>query len=449
LSGRLDLLKGGRDADPRQQTLRSTIEWSHELLNPEDQRLFARLAVFRGGWTFEAAEAVTQADLDAMESLVDKSLVRHADDRFWMLETIHEYANERLVASGEADDVRRRHAELFLALAEEAEPRMRAEEQGEGGRRWIDRLERELDNSRAALDFLEAGSDPQLVVRMAGSLAALWTNNGHIAEGRRRIEDALRRLDRSPTAARAKALDAAAEMALFSNDHLTVRMRAEEARTIYRQLGDRWGLADATMSLGVALGEGGDWESARPLIEEGLELFRAVGDERREMWGTRTLAWTYAELDDLGRARPLYEDALRRARAAGNRLFESVVLGSLAWLALREGRLADCPVLLSESLRIKRELGDRIETATGLGHAAAALAAMGRGEVAASLIGSYEAMAEEIGGSEAWVRRMNDETLAVVAGSLEPGEIELALQKGRKLTADKATDLALDALNAN
>jgi predicted ATPase/class 3 adenylate cyclase len=447
LSGRLDLLKGGRDTDPRQQTLRATIEWSHELLKADDQRLFARLAIFRGGWTLEAAESVAEASLDGIESLVDKSLVRHAGDRFWMLETIREYALERLNASGEAADMRRRHADYFLALAEEAAPRLRAEELGGGGREWLDRQELELDNSRAALDHFEASKDPQLVLRMAGALAALWANNGHVVEGRHRLEHALE-LDGSPTAARAGALEAAAEMALLSDDPANVRVRAEEGRTIYRQLGDRWGFAESTMSLGVALGESGDWVGARPLIEEGLKGFQDVNDEPRVMWATRTLAWAHAELGDLGQARVLYEDALRRARAAGNRLFESVVLGSLSWLALAEGRVADCPALLSQSLRIKRDIGDLNETATGLGHAAGALAAMGRVDAAARLIGSYEAMVEEIGGSEPWVRRMRDETLTVVGAALEPAELESALLEGRKLTADKAIALALDALNA-
>jgi predicted ATPase/class 3 adenylate cyclase len=446
LSGRLDVLKGGRDADPRQQTLRATIEWSHELLNEEDRGLFARLAVFRGGCTLEAAEQVAEADLDGLESLVDKSLVRHAEDRFWMLETIREYAAERLGASDEASELRRWHAEYYLALAEEALPRLRAEELGEGGREWIDRQERELDNSRIALDFFEQGSDAQLVLRMAAALAPLWVNNGHIAEGRRRLEGALI-LDPSPTAARARVADAAAEMALFSDDIETLRARAEEAVAIFRQLGDQWGVADSTMSLGIGIGEGGDWERARPMIQEALDLFRESGDDRRAMWATRTLAWATAMVGDRPNARILYEDALQQARAAGNRLFESVVLGSLSWLAIVEGRVQDCPALLKESLRIKIEVGDPVETATGLGHAAEALAAMGRTEAAARLVGAYEAMREDIGGSEAWVRRMRDDVLTKVSAKLEPAELEAALAEGRRLTAEKAVAVALEAFD--
>src|SRR5207302_5454030 len=151
LSGRLDLLKGGRDADPRQQTLRATIEWSYELLSKEEKALFARLSVLAGGRTLEAAEEVAEAHLDTLGSLVDKSLVRHTNERFWMLETIREYAAERLEESGEAEELRHRHAENFLALAEEAYPNLKG-----SPKVWLERLEAEHDNLRAALERLDA-----------------------------------------------------------------------------------------------------------------------------------------------------------------------------------------------------------------------------------------------------------------------------------------------------
>jgi hypothetical protein len=235
-------------------------------------------------------------------------------------------------------------------------------------------------------------------------------------------------------------------MAMMSDDPETLRARAEEAVAIFRELGDRWGLADATMSLGVGIGESGDWVRARPLIQEALERFREAGDDRRLMWSTRTLAWATAMVGDRQQARVLYEDALRQARAAGNRLFASVVLGSLSWLAIQEGHVEDCRALLAESLRIKVELGDPNETATGLGHGAEALVAMGRPEAAARLIGAYDAMAEDFGGSETWVRRMRNDAVAKASASLEPAELEMALAEGRKLTAEKAIAIALEEL---
>jgi predicted ATPase len=451
LSRRLDLFRGGRDADPRQQTLRTTIEWSHELLSAEDQQLFARLAVFVGGWTLQAAEEVVHADLDGLESLVDKSLVRHAGDRFWMLETIREYAVERLEASAEAGEVRRRHADFFLALAESRESLVRAEELGGGGREWLDRQARELDNSRTALDLLETAEDPQLAIRMAGALAAIWAspllaNKAHVAEGRRRLARALA-LDQSPTAARGKALLAAADIAHFSEDPVAARTSAQEALDLYRQLGDRSGTAEAVVMLGVELGEGGNWVAARPLIEESLELYRGLGDEVQVMWHTRTLAWAYAELGDLERARPLYEDALRQARVAGNRLFESVVLGSLAWLALEQQRVHDAPALMKESLRIQGAIGDPVQLAIGFAHAAQILTALGRPEPAVQLLSSFEIQSEELGGAFPWVVRMNETTLRQIRAQIDPAVFTAAWQEGANLTSERALSLALGALD--
>src|SRR5207249_7135538 len=257
LSKRLDLLKGGRDAEARQQTLRATIEWSHDLLASEEQRLFARLAVFRGGCTLAAAEEVAGADLDVLQSLVDKSLVRHRDDRFWMLETIGEFAAERLEDSGEADDMRRRHAEHFVALAEEAEPHLRRE-----STEWLDRLEPDHDNLRAALDRLEVAGETQLVMRLAGALDRFWYLRGYLVEGQRRLERALA-ADPRPTAARAKAaMGASGAAVIASRDYPTARARAEEALELHRTLGDAWGVANSRFLLGFADVEEGDFEGA-------------------------------------------------------------------------------------------------------------------------------------------------------------------------------------------
>ena len=240
LSERLDLFTGGRDADPRQRTLRSTIEWSHDLLEPEEQRLFARLAVFAGGATLEAAEAVANADLDTLQSLVEKSLVRHTDDRFWMYETIREFALERLEMSGEADDLRRHHAEHFLALAEEAEPHLIREALGRGGA-WQTRIQAELDNVRAALDRFEADGDGERALRMAGAVAWFWEERGPIAEGRRRLEWALAADDR-PSIARANALGRLAMVAALMGDLPEAKEAGEEALALHR--GIRGPLAD-------------------------------------------------------------------------------------------------------------------------------------------------------------------------------------------------------------
>ena len=209
LSQRLDLFKGGRDADPRQQTLRATIEWSYELLDEPERQLFARLSVFAGGCTFEAAEEVVGADVDTLQSLVDKSLVRMTGGRFWMLETIGELARERLEASAEAGEIGRRHADYFLALAERAEPALKGPEQPA----WLQRLEDDHDNLRRSLDWFFEHGEPELAVRLAGALWLFWYMHGHVSEARRWLQRALDAGPDEPSEARSKALDGAGYLA--------------------------------------------------------------------------------------------------------------------------------------------------------------------------------------------------------------------------------------------
>jgi predicted ATPase/class 3 adenylate cyclase len=444
LSQRLDLFKGRRGADPRQATLRATIEWSYDLLSKQERTLFARLAVFAGGCFLEAAEEVAKADLDLLQSLVEKSLVRHSEDRFWMLETIREYAAERLEKSGEAEELRRRHAEYFMTLAEEAEPHVEDEALGSGGE-WLDRLDREVDNLRAALDQLAASDETERALRLAGALSVLWVSRGHVSEGRRRLETALR-ADTGPSAARAKALNGAAELAAVSGDTTTMGLRAKEALALHRRLGDPRGAAESLQQLGYATGERGDWARAQQLLEESVRLFRDLGDEQYALWTIRTLAWTYAESGDLDRARALYEDDLRRARALGSKSLEAALLGSLAWLAVGEGRVQDALPLLKQSLRIRRDLGDRNEIALSLCGIARAITALGRLGMAVRLISCFEALRESIGGGEAWVARMNEETLATIRTQLEEAALAEAWEQGQALTIDEAVALALESL---
>ena len=248
LSQRLDLLKGERDADPRQQTLRATIEWSYDLLSEEEQELFARLSVFAGGCSYEAAEEIARADPDTLQSLLDKSLLRKRESelgpRYWMLETIREYAAERLDASSEAEELARRHAEHFLALAEEAHPHLPLHP-----REWVERLEQEHDNFRAALDWLEAAGEGERTQQLAGALWPFWYIRGHVPEGRRRLESAIR-ADERRTAARATALNGATAMALERGNTVTARPWAEEALALHRALGDAWGTANSILLLG-------------------------------------------------------------------------------------------------------------------------------------------------------------------------------------------------------
>jgi predicted ATPase len=440
LAQRLDLLKGGRGVDARQQTLRATIEWSHDLLGEEEQRLFARFAVFAGGCTLETAEAVCEADLDTLESLVDKSLLRIREaDRFWMLETIREYAAERLEESGDADDLRQRHAEHFLAFAEEAYPNLRG-----SPKEWLDRLDREHDNLRAALDRLETSGETQLALQLAGALFRFWYMRGHLAEGHRRLES-LFGADERPTAARARALNGAAVMAVSSGDTTTARLRAEEALALHRPLDDAWGTAYSVYLLGSAAAEEGDFQTAQPFFDESLRRFRELGDEHYILVAMDALAWTYGELGDRERRRALHEDVLRRARAQADEGVVALQLDQLAWHALEDGRVEDAFSMLKESLRIYRDLGRRGGIVENLSRFARGLAVAGRAETAARLLSTSEMLREEIGGSVPWVAGLNEETLTTIRTQLDEAALAEAWEHGRALTVDEAVALALDS----
>lgn len=439
LSGRLDLLRGGRDADARQQTLRATIEWSHDLLTPAEQDLFARLAVFSGGCTLDAAEEVTDADLDTLGSLVDKSLLRHTRERFWMLETIREYATERLEESGEIDQVQRRHAERFLAFAEEAEPDL-----GSPGE-WLERLEREHDNLRAAFDWLESAGETQLALRLVSALWRFWNMRGHLTEGRRRLEGALA-ADERPTPARAGALTGAAANAAASGASTSARSWAEEALALNRTFGDAWGAALSQSYIATAAAEEGDWARAQQLIEECVRAFRDLGDVHYTLLATWFLAWTWNELGERERARALGEENLRSARAAGNIRVEARSLGSLAMLAIDEGRVEDALRMLKTSSRIHRDLGDRFQIALDLCRFARAVAAAGRPQAAAQLLSKGEALREEVGATKgSWpaMEAKLEETLSAVRAQLGESGFADAWEQGRTLTLDNALGLVL------
>jgi predicted ATPase/class 3 adenylate cyclase len=444
LSGRLDLLKGGRDADPRQQTLRATIEWSYDLLTPEERHLFARLAVFRGGCTLEAAEEIAAADVDTIQSLVEKSLLRHTDGRLRMLVIIREYAVERLAESAEANELWRRHAQHFLALAEEAEPHLRG-----SPTKWLDRLEREHDNLRAALDQFEASGETQLVLRLTGALQRFWYLRGHLAEGRRRLESALT-ADERPTAARANALNGAALMALDSGDATMMKLRAEEALALHLELGDAWGAAVARFQLGHAtMHHSRDLRLAQQLFEESVRGFRELADEHYTLLATHGLAVAHYLLDDLDVARDLHEQELRAARSLGNRRIVARALAQLAVVAVDQGRVDDAFAMLEEAARIDREVGEMVELAVDLSRFAHALAATDRARAAATLLSSSEAFRAEIGATFLpWAVKMNARTLAAIRSQIDEAAFAEAWEQGRALSVDQAVAMALDRRSA-
>jgi len=452
LAQRLDLLRGGRDAEARQATLRATIGWSYDLLDSGERRLFARLAIFRGGCTLAAAEAVADADLDTLQSLVDKSLLRHADERFWMLETIREYALEQLEVAGEGDELRLRHARYFVELAVAAEDRLQHDDQDE-----VDRLFSEHDNVRASLDTLEAAGDLQVALQLAGSAFWYCIPRGYLAEGRQRLEYLLHADDR-PTGARATALNAAASLALSGADPSAARALAEEALVLFRERGDRRGEALAQFHLGEASSVAADvkknehlldesrrlYRDAQPFFDRAIELAEEVGDEHYALLAMYMLAYTQIELGEPERGRILRERVLERARVAGNDYVEALTLGGLVRFAFAEDRLDDALRLLRESMRIWFRLGELSRVAVMLGRCAHALARLGDAKRATQLLARSLALFDEIGSRIPWTDPENEQTLTAIRKELDESAFGEAWEQGTRLTVEEAVALAVD-----
>jgi non-specific serine/threonine protein kinase len=441
LSSRFELLQSDdRDADPRHQTLWATIAWSHDLLSASEQCLFARLSVFRGGCTLDAAEQVAGAGLGLLESLVDKNLLRHAEGRFSMLDTIREHAAERLESSAEADELRSRHVDFFLAFAEQAEPNLRW-----SGRpsEWLARLQAERDNLRAALDRLADRQETDAALRLAAALGRFWVMTGRLVEGRQRLERALA-AGRSPTRARADALSSLA-VATLGTDPAVALSSAKEALAIDEDLGEDWRAAYAGFLLGQAAALLLDFDTAQQALSESLRRFRELGDDHYTLLATDGLAGVYDELHDVASARPLHEENLRRARALGNRRIVALALDQLASYARDDGRIGDALAMLRESLEILRDLDDRLGIGENLARFARVFSVSGRAETAAEILGALESLYDEASGDVLlWVARQNDETRASICTQLSDETFSTASERGRTLTIAEAVALALE-----
>jgi non-specific serine/threonine protein kinase len=326
ISQRLDLFRAGRDADPRQQTLRATIAWSYDLLSTDERQLFARIGVFRGGCTLEAAEQVAEADVAGLQSLHDKSLLRRTGERFWMLETVREYARELLDGSDEGAAVRRRHADHFLALAELAYT-----DRFERGLTWARRLEVEHDNLRAALEFLQ-DHDSGRYLQLAGALGWFWMARAHFAEGTRRLEGALASVaEDGPFTARALTYLGAIDT-VDAGRSATALSRLEQAVDLRRTLGDEAELAAARDELGWALYEAGEESRPLGLFQENLELARSLGHNALVSRSLAGVCQMLVVTNQFERAEPL-----ARELRASMRDSEDVVYMSAA-----DHFLADC-----------------------------------------------------------------------------------------------------------
>ncbi|MDQ2689594.1 MAG: hypothetical protein M3Y29_04900, partial [Chloroflexota bacterium] len=450
LTQRLPLLAGGaRDLPERQRTLRATIEWSFELLHPDEQRLFARLAVFRGGWTLDAAEAVADADLDTLQSLVDKSLVRVRPEsgRFWMLETIREFAVERLTSSDEAQAMRDRHADYFVTFAEEAE-------QATGPNHehidvWLPRLEADHDNLRAALEHLTTPEHAEAAQQLAGALWKFWYMTGSIGEGLRRLAPALA-YDTPRTAYRARALDGGSAMHGEAGDPATARRMAEESVAINRELGDEFATALAEFHLANVEADDGNWAKAREMMERSRAVFKRLRPlGHYALLSTRVLSWVALEMGDRTFAQQLAEQNLRDARAAGNQRIEAMTLGQLAFRAIDDGELGRAAPMARDGYRMTREQGDRKGVAGDLYTIARLLAAANRPADAARVLSRSLALYDELGMVvPSYDRAEIDKLVDRLRTAIGEDELARATEAGRTLTDEEVDAIVDDAVAA-
>jgi tetratricopeptide (TPR) repeat protein len=442
LEQRLPLLTGGaRDAPERQRTLRATIEWSYELLTDEEKSLFARLAVFRGGCTLEAAEQVVDANLDVLQSLVDKSLVRHSEERFWMLETIREYAAERLEQQEDTEALRRRHADYFLCLAEEAEPHLT----GAHPALWLERLEAEHENFRLSLDSLRrAGGAGAEELRLVGALMRFWYVRGHLREGSSRCVDALAAHD-DQSQPRLKALFGAGLLAHRLGDYQRAEALMQERLVLARRLGDAEAVASSFIGLGLAASGLGDHERAAAAWTESAELARAGGYTWFLAVATGNLGDVALDQGDYAQARVRFEESLELFRQLGDerKIVESLV--RLGIVASREGRSDEAETLLRESLEYAQALVDKELAIWCLVELAALAVSKDDAERAAKLTGAIDTLREETGHAlqGADHQRLDEQTRSALASELDEQRFAAAHAIGREMTFEQAVAYAL------
>jgi tetratricopeptide (TPR) repeat protein len=502
LDRRLAVLTGGpRDLPARQQTLRATIAWSHDLLEERDRVVFRRASVFVDGWALEAAEAICSPDgdpmetIDALSSLVDKSLIRReemsdGEARFGMLQTIRELAAEHLAAAGELDAIQRRHAEHFLALAEEAEPHLALDP---NQLEWIARLDGEVANLEAAFAWCTSGFDAtctDIGLRLSAALCHYWAVRSGANEARVRIQ-AIERLVAAcpPSLAQAKALHGASMLARELSDYETaerllryslaiarqldetrqiadnlnglgwlavLRGRAGEARALFEEslslvqrLADAAWKARVLTRLGYVSFMEGDYARAMTLAGEGATIARVIGDLRALADALVYLGLAQQYNGDLDQARRRYEEGLPIARRYGDRHLISMTVNILGQLAVAQGSHDEARRLLREALLLAREVGNVRRLSFSLSAIATLAKARGDAEQAVRLDAASRAAAESVGTARAQpARAFTDGEISAARTALGEAATMAAAEAGRRLTVDQAVDEALAWLDA-
>jgi predicted ATPase/DNA-binding SARP family transcriptional activator len=454
ISKRLDLFKGTRDAEDRHRNLRATIEWSYHLLNEMEKALFARLSVFAGGCTLRSAEEVADADLDVLQSLVDKSLVRHSGDRFWMLETIRGYGAERLdEVAGGAGDLGRRHAEHFLKLAEGA-PGLGTSSALSANVAdtsvWRDQIQADYDNVRAALSWFREAGDLEREFRLVFPVTwlFLWVHRGGMREAGRMYEGILSKGDQLSPEMRVDALHSLAHFGTYL-DREARRRLAERSLSLARALGDKGRIEWSLRRLALRQA---DRQDARRLLLECETLARELHEEARLAWIQQALGVIALAHDDYTDARRRLEESVSIFQRIGGKWQAAYALSSLAALAVLQKRYEDARPLLVEALRRALDLRMPNHAAQSLDNVAALVLAQGDAELAVRLLAAADAVREETGDQttegEDWFEyeiQMRAQTTAAARKRLGRG-FAGEWTAGSSLTLNEAVGLALDSL---
>jgi predicted ATPase/class 3 adenylate cyclase len=492
LERRLQLLQGGlRDRPARQQTLRATLDWSYDLLEAGEQMLFARLAVFVSGCTLKAAEAICnlEGDLDvltSLDALVDQNLLQPRDGidddlRVVLLETVREYALERLSELSEADAIGRRHAQYYLELAELAESELKGPRQ----EAWYQQLEADLDNFRATLAWFLTHQDAEVTARLAWALTDLWESHGHLSEGLRWLDAALDQRDNLSRPALAKALFGKAYLLLNASDHhgqadtlleeslrlfqelgdttLTISAlsmlgwAAEQAGEVDRGLdlreravalargqNDRLNLATALSNLGLSLLMTDDHARARAPLEESLALCRALGDLKGIASAIDALAMLELDGGDRTRASSMMEEALALARRIGHVRDAAIYLADLGIVGLHEGEHGRAATLFQEALRLARQADNKLLIAVCLWGMAIVAVAQGQPVRAVRLWGAAANLGYTSITPSFAFRPLEDRFLPSVRDTLGENEFRAQWAKGQAMRRDGSIAYALE-----
>lgn len=494
LQSRLELLVGGAlDLPERQQTLRNAIDWSHDLLNEPEQRLFRRLSVFIGGCTLEAVEAVcnTHHDLDidpfeGLSSLIDKNLARSSDilgdePRFTMLETIREYALERLRASGEERSVRRAQAAYCLVLAEEGNPELNATDRAA----WLARCDIEIDNFRSALDWLFQNREVEWGLRLCMALFRFWDMREHLSEGRARLEAGLELAGSGYNKERAQLSSFLGALTTAQGDFVAAERHLSHSLSLYEDLGDKWGIGAALNALAISARDRGDYSSAKSNFEKSLHCWRALsdrvstgrclhnlanvlracGDYSRAQAAAREATTIFEELGDrsgaawsinqqgdiardqgeLGLARELYQRALAAFRAVGDRWGCGRSLTDLGFNCSEQGDYSSAQKAYGEALNVFADLGHRRGLARSMEGCAYLSLAQGQATRALRLAGAAAHLRSMIGARLTLAEQQKlDQALARAWKSLSAPEGEKAWAQGSAMTLEEAIQYSLD-----